>query len=136
MRRRRSRKYASAPPTNTTNATTPSPGANLGQCKVCSRVGLLAGFARPPTPFENPAREGQPKPPIVIERPLVAIVGGGIGGFALALALQQRGMGPVRVYERDDDFHTPSQGYGFTLQQGAIAVRALLGILGKGHEST
>ena len=133
MRRRRSRKYASAPPTNTT---TPSPGANLGQCKVCGGVGLLPGFARPPTPFENPAREGQPKPPIVIERPLVAIVGGGIGGFALALALQQRGMGPVRVYERDDDFHTPSQGYGFTLQQGAIAVRALLGILGQGHEST
>ena len=128
VRRRRSRKYASAPPTNTTNATTPSPGANLGQCKVCGGVGLLPGFSRPPTPFENPAREGQPKPPIVIERPLVAIVGGGIGGFALALALQQRGMGPVRVYERDGDFHTRSQGYGLTLQQGAVAVRAL-GIL-------
>ena len=46
----------------------------------------------------------------------------------MALALQQRGMGTVRVYERDGDFHTRSQGYGLTLQQGAVAVRAL-GIL-------
>ncbi|KOO34873.1 hypothetical protein Ctob_010083 [Chrysochromulina tobinii] len=54
----------------------------------------------------------------------VAVVGGGIGGLALALALQQRGV-VVGVFERDGDFFERSQGYGLTLQQGSKAVRDL-----------
>ena len=54
----------------------------------------------------------------------VAVVGGGIGGLALALALQQRGV-VVGVFERDGHFFERSQGYGLTLQQGSKAVRDL-----------
>lgn len=57
----------------------------------------------------------------------VAIVGGGLGGLALALALQQRGIGCV-VLEKDSHAEQRAQGYGLTLQQGAKAARAL-GIL-------
>jgi salicylate hydroxylase len=46
----------------------------------------------------------------------VLIVGGGIGGCALALALQQRKIS-VRVYERDISIDDRSQGYGLTMQQ-------------------
>jgi 2-polyprenyl-6-methoxyphenol hydroxylase-like FAD-dependent oxidoreductase len=55
----------------------------------------------------------------------VAIVGGGISGLALALALQQRGFANVRVFERDTDFSQRRQGYGLTMQQGATALRAM-----------
>ena len=54
----------------------------------------------------------------------VAIVGGGLGGLALALALEQRGMSTA-VYERDASFFERAQGYGLTLQQGGTAVRQL-----------
>ena len=43
------------------------------------------------------------------------IVGGGVAGLALALALQQRGMGCV-IFERDPSFERKRQGYGMTLQ--------------------
>ena len=59
------------------------------------------------------------------ERLSVAVVGGGIGGLALALALQQRGV-LVGVFERDESFFERAQGYGLTLQQGSSAVRVLL----------
>eukprot|EP01134_Creolimax_fragrantissima_P006928 CFRG6928T1 len=48
----------------------------------------------------------------------VVVVGAGIGGTALALALQQRNFN-VQVYEKDFSFNERSQGYGLTLQQGA-----------------
>ena len=54
----------------------------------------------------------------------VAVVGGGLGGLALALALQQRGIATA-VYERDTSFFERAQGYGLTLQQGGAAVRQL-----------
>ena len=54
----------------------------------------------------------------------VAIVGGGLGGLALALALQHRSV-PCVVYERDSNFDERSQGYGLTMQQAARAVKAL-----------
>jgi len=57
----------------------------------------------------------------------VAIVGGGLGGLALALALQQRGIS-CTVLEKDGYADQRAQGYGLTLQQGAKAARAL-GIL-------
>lgn len=43
----------------------------------------------------------------------VAIIGGGIGGFALAAALQHRNINCV-VYERDVEFDERKQGYGLT----------------------
>eukprot|EP00557_Chaetoceros_sp_GSL56_P012148 CAMPEP_0176484148 /NCGR_PEP_ID=MMETSP0200_2-20121128/4298_1 /TAXON_ID=947934 /ORGANISM="Chaetoceros sp., Strain GSL56" /LENGTH=556 /DNA_ID=CAMNT_0017880599 /DNA_START=299 /DNA_END=1969 /DNA_ORIENTATION=- len=54
----------------------------------------------------------------------VAIIGGGIGGLALALACQHRHI-PYTVYERDQSFDERSQGYGLTMQQGGKALKAL-----------
>ena len=44
---------------------------------------------------------------------LIAIIGGGIAGSALALALQRKGF-RVRVFERDPTFNSRKQGYGLT----------------------
>jgi 2-polyprenyl-6-methoxyphenol hydroxylase-like FAD-dependent oxidoreductase len=54
----------------------------------------------------------------------VAIIGGGIGGMALATALLHRGIS-CRVFEKDACFHQRSQGYGLTLQQARRALLAL-----------
>ncbi len=59
--------------------------------------------------------------------PHLAIIGGGIGGVALAVACLHRGI-PFTLYERDSGFDTRSQGYGLTLQQASRAI-AGLGIL-------
>ncbi|SMG20169.1 FAD-dependent oxidoreductase [Sphingobacterium psychroaquaticum] len=56
--------------------------------------------------------------------PHVAIIGGGIGGMALAVACLQRGI-PFTLYERDADFNMRSQGYGLTLQQASKAIKGL-----------
>jgi len=55
---------------------------------------------------------------------VVAIVGGGIGGLALAAALQNQGV-EAAVFEKDSDFHVRKQGYGLTMQQAGSAIRAL-----------
>jgi salicylate hydroxylase len=54
----------------------------------------------------------------------VAIVGGGIGGLALAVALQHRHIS-FHVYEKDQYFAQRRQGYGLTLQQARSALLAL-----------
>lgn len=54
----------------------------------------------------------------------VSIIGAGIGGLALGLALQQRNI-PYTIYERDLCFEERSQGYGLTMQQGGKALNAL-----------
>jgi 2-polyprenyl-6-methoxyphenol hydroxylase-like FAD-dependent oxidoreductase len=56
--------------------------------------------------------------------PQVAIIGGGIGGVALAVACLHRGI-PFTLYERDDNFEARSQGYGLTLQQASKAIEGL-----------
>ena len=56
--------------------------------------------------------------------PTVAIIGAGIGGAALALALQRCGI-PFTVYERDACLDARAQGYGLTMQQGGRALAAL-----------
>ncbi|MEO7978106.1 NAD(P)/FAD-dependent oxidoreductase [Flavobacterium sp.] len=89
------------------------PKANLYTCLKCSGTGLLPA-KNPPAP-DN---ENYPK---------VAIIGGGIGGMALAVACLHRGI-PFTLYERDKDFNARSQGYGLTLQQASKAIRGL-GIL-------
>ena len=83
------------------------PKAHLSHCLNCSGSGLI--------PSENPT---------LIDKenyPHVAIIGGGIGGVALAVACLHRGI-PFTLYERDDNFNARSQGYGLTLQQASKAI--------------
>jgi len=56
--------------------------------------------------------------------PHLAIIGGGIGGVALAVACLHRGI-PFTLYERDSGFDARSQGYGLTLQQASRAIEGL-----------
>jgi len=64
-------------------------------------------------------------PPIADKEtyPHLAIIGGGIGGVALAVACLHRNI-PFTLYERDDSFSARSQGYGLTLQQASKAIEA------------
>ncbi|WP_410879366.1 FAD-dependent oxidoreductase [Myroides sp. DW712] len=61
-------------------------------------------------------------PPVDITYPHVAIIGGGIGGMALAVACLHRGI-PFTLYERDLHFDARSQGYGLTLQQASKVMK-------------
>lgn len=86
------------------------PKAHLDQCPKCSGSGVLPS-ERPPTPdTEN--------------YPHLAIIGGGIGGMALAVACLHRGI-PFTIFERDNNFNARSQGYGLTLQQASKAIEGL-----------
>ncbi len=88
------------------------PKGNPYSCPKCSGSGLLASAI----------------PPVAdTELPHIAIIGGGIGGMALAVACLHRGI-PFTLYERDKDFNARSQGYGLTLQQASKAIQGL-GIL-------
>mmetsp|Transcript_2164 Transcript_2164/g.4686 ORF Transcript_2164/g.4686 Transcript_2164/m.4686 type:complete len:682 (+) Transcript_2164:147-2192(+) len=91
-------------------------------CPECSGSGLVAAN---PNSKETILNENQAKnQPSFRPKISVAIVGGGIGGIALAAALQQRNI-PCVVYERDLSFEERNQGYGLTMQQGARALRSL-----------
>ena len=83
------------------------PKAHLSSCLNCSGSGLI--------PSENPPI------PDSENYPHVAIIGGGIGGVALAVACLHRGI-PFTLYERDYNFEARSQGYGLTLQQASKAM--------------
>ncbi|SHL75836.1 FAD-dependent oxidoreductase [Flavobacterium saccharophilum] len=83
------------------------PKAHLYQCLNCSGSGLLSSDSSPIADTEN--------------YPHVAIIGGGIGGVALAVACLHRGI-PFTLYERDNNFDARSQGYGLTLQQASKAI--------------
>ena len=85
----------------------PRPAPQRKPCKACGASGLVEGEF-----------------PSVSEQSKVAIIGGGIGGAAVALALRQRGL-HATVYERDRSFSERAQGYGLTMQQGANALRDL-----------
>src|SRR5690606_14835528 len=78
------------------------PKGHLNTCANCSGSGLLPAENNPIPDTEN--------------FPNVAIIGGGIGGVALAVACSHRGI-PFTIYERDSGFDVRSQGYGLTLQQ-------------------
>jgi 2-polyprenyl-6-methoxyphenol hydroxylase-like FAD-dependent oxidoreductase len=86
------------------------PKAPLYSCSNCSGSGLISATS---PPIVN--TEGYPQ---------VAIIGGGIGGIALAVACLHRGI-PFNLYERDKDFNVRSQGYGLTLQQASKAIEGL-----------
>ena len=86
------------------------PKAYLSTCPSCLGSGLSAAAHPPEADTEN--------------YPKVAIIGGGIGGVALAVACLHRGI-PFTLYERDNDFSARSQGYGLTLQQASKAIEGL-----------
>jgi 2-polyprenyl-6-methoxyphenol hydroxylase-like FAD-dependent oxidoreductase len=86
------------------------PKAHLDSCTNCSGSGLVPAASPPIADTEN--------------YPHVAIIGGGIGGVALAVACLHRGI-PFTLYERDSGFEARSQGYGLTLQQASKAIEGL-----------
>lgn len=86
------------------------PKGHLHTCVNCSGSGLISSTIHPIADTEN--------------YPHVAIIGGGIGGVALAVACLHRRI-PFTLYERDNNFEARSQGYGLTLQQASKAIRGL-----------
>lgn len=90
------------------------PKGHLYTCLKCNGSGLQHA---PNSPVADKANY-----------PHVAIIGGGIGGIALAVACLHRSI-PFTIYERDDNFDARSQGYGLTLQQASKAIEAF-GVLG------
>ncbi len=89
------------------------PKGHLSSCLNCVASGLI-----PSDDYPIPNSENYPH---------VAIIGGGIGGVALAVACLHRGI-PFTLYERDNNFEARSQGYGLTLQQASKAIEGF-GIL-------
>ena len=86
------------------------PKGHLYSCLKCNGSGIVAADNPPIANTEN--------------YPHVAIIGGGIGGVALAVACLHRGI-PFTLYERDNNFEARSQGYGLTLQQASKAIEGL-----------
>jgi 2-polyprenyl-6-methoxyphenol hydroxylase-like FAD-dependent oxidoreductase len=86
------------------------PKGHLYTCLICDGSGLVP-TASSPIPDE-------------VTFPHIAIIGGGIGGVALAVACLHRGI-PFTLYERDANFDARSQGYGITLQQASKAIEGL-----------
>ncbi|BDX03367.1 monooxygenase [Marinomonas pontica] len=86
------------------------PKGHLESCSHCAGSGLVSSASFPVANTDN--------------YPHVAIIGGGIGGVALAVACLHRGI-PFTLYERDSSFNERSQGYGLTLQQASKAIEGL-----------
>jgi 2-polyprenyl-6-methoxyphenol hydroxylase-like FAD-dependent oxidoreductase len=86
------------------------PKGHLDTCQTCEGSGLKVSLNA-----VNPDNDTYPH---------IAIIGGGIGGVALAVACLHRGI-PFTLYERDTHFEQRSQGYGLTLQQASRAIQAL-----------
>ena len=86
------------------------PKPHLDACANCKGSGLVHSVSQPLADKEN--------------YPHLAIIGGGIGGVALAVACLHRGI-PFTLYERDSGFDARSQGYGLTLQQASSAMKGL-----------
>ncbi|MBA6152844.1 FAD-dependent oxidoreductase [Gelidibacter maritimus] len=86
------------------------PKTQLKLCSNCSGSGLISSNNPPQVDYDN--------------FPHIAIIGGGIGGIALAVGCLHRGI-PFTLYERDSGFDARSQGYGLTLQQARKAIEGL-----------
>lgn len=108
--------------TNAVGTAPVRPKPHLYLCLNCNGSGLI--------PSDNPPEADKEN------YPHLAIIGGGIGGVALAVACLHRGI-PFTLYERDSNFDARSQGYGLTLQQASKAIQGLgLFSLEKGVIST
>ena len=86
------------------------PKGHQSPCTNCNASGLNPAAEYPLADKEN--------------FPHIAIVGGGIGGMALAVACLHRKI-PFTLYERDSSFDARSNGYGLTLQQASSAIKGL-----------
>ena len=86
------------------------PKGHQSPCSNCNASGLTPAAEYPLADKEN--------------FPHIAIVGGGIGGMALAVACLHRKI-PFTLYERDSSFDSRSNGYGLTLQQASYAIKGL-----------
>ena len=86
------------------------PKGHQSPCSNCNASGLTPAAEYPLADKEN--------------FPHIAIVGGGIGGMALAVACLHRKI-PFTLYERDSSFDSRSNGYGLTLQQASSAIKGL-----------
>lgn len=84
------------------------PKEHYKPCPNCKGAGVISTDT-PPLPNKD--------------YPHVAIVGGGIGGVALAIACLHRQI-PFSLFERDLSFDVRSQGYGLTLQQASPVMKA------------
>lgn len=84
------------------------PKEHFKPCPNCEGAGIVTTHT-PPLPNKD--------------YPHVAIVGGGIGGVALAIACLHRQI-PFSLFERDLSFDVRSQGYGLTLQQASPVMKA------------
>lgn len=94
-------------------------------CRTCDGTGLISSFLPTDSTIQHEHQSNNNDKKVGEHLPIsVAIVGGGIGGIALAIALQHRNI-PCVVYERDTSFEERKQGYGLTMQQGARALRSL-----------
>ncbi|MFB9052292.1 FAD-dependent oxidoreductase [Formosa undariae] len=80
---------------------------SLYPCEKCNGSGIIPSATQPIPDTDN--------------YPHIAIIGGGIGGVALAVACLHRNI-PFTLYERDHNFDARSQGYGLTLQQASKAM--------------
>lgn len=98
------------------------PKAHLDTCSNCNGSGLISSAIQPLSNHE--ATNEAHKELNTESYPHVAIIGGGIGGVALAVACLHRGI-PFTLYERDSGFEARSQGYGLTLQQASRAIEGL-----------
>ena len=86
------------------------PKGHQSPCSNCNASGLTPAAEYPLADKQN--------------FPHIAIVGGGIGGMALAVACLHRKI-PFTLYERDSSFDARSNGYGLTLQQASSAIKGL-----------
>lgn len=84
------------------------PRGHLSACTKCAGAGLVTS--------ETKHQLANTK------YPHIAIIGGGIGGMALAVACYHRNI-PFTLFERDLSFNDRSQGYGLTLQQASKAMK-------------
>lgn len=95
-----------------TKLDSPAPSRVEG-CKKCNQTGLLPCDDDSDSSVESPTRFSRG----------VAIIGGGLGGFALGIALMHRNI-PFQIFERDTAFNIRKQGYGLTMQQASRALSA------------
>lgn len=86
------------------------PKGHLAICEDCKGSGLVTTDKPLEADYEN--------------YPHVAIIGGGIGGVALAVACLHRQI-PFTLFERDRSFDARAQGYGLTLQQASKPIAGL-----------